>query len=124
MGGGVNDEHDPGLALRGIAAGAIGIVVMIALAAAAAWWAWSAWKPLGTDDGPDGPLDFAVAGARLESAPKTDRKAYFDEKERVLHSWGWVDRRAGIARIPIDEAMGMLARQGAVRNQARGKATP
>jgi hypothetical protein len=99
------------LDLRGVAIGAVAIAVMIALACAGAWWAWSGWMPAGSGDGPDAPANFGVAGARLESAPRTDRNAYFKEKDRLLHSWQWVDRGAGIARIPIEDAMDLLARQ-------------
>jgi hypothetical protein len=30
----------------------------------------------------------------------------------VLHSYGWVDRAAGIVRMPIDRAMEVLAEHG------------
>jgi len=113
----MNDQHDPGLDVRGMATGVIAIVVMIALAVTAAWLAWSGWRPQGARNGPNAPADFGVAGARLESAPKGEREAYFDDKQRLLHAWSWVDRRAGIARIPIEEAMMLLARQHGQRRQ-------
>lgn len=34
------------------------------------------------------------------------------EAEATLGSYGWVDERTGIARIPIDEAMKLLAKRG------------
>jgi len=37
-----------------------------------------------------------------------------DEQER-MHSYGWVDEKKGIARIPIEEAMKKLAEQGVVK---------
>jgi hypothetical protein len=105
------------LDLRGIAIGAAAIALMIGLAVLAAWLAWDRWRPAATHDGPDAPLDFRITGAQLESAPFAERDAYFAAKERELHAWGWVDRRAGIARIPIEESMRLLAarekRQGA-----------
>jgi hypothetical protein len=107
----MNGTPDRDLDLRGVAIGAIAIAVMIVLACVAAWWAWSGWMPAGSRDGPDAPADFGVAGARLESAPRLERNAYFKEKDRLLHSWQWVDRNAGIARIPIEDAMDLLARQ-------------
>lgn len=108
----MSDSRETDLDLRAVAVGAVGIAVMIVLACAAAWWAWSAWKPAGAGDGPDTPRDTAVAGARLESAPRSDRDAYFQEKKRLLHSWQWADRKAGIARIPIEEAMDLMVRNG------------
>lgn len=99
------------LDLRGLAIGAIAIFVMIVLSCVAAWFAWHAWKPADAGDGPDTRGDVPVAGARLEPAPRQDRNAYFAEKNRELHSWQWVDRQAGVARIPIEDAMDMLVRQ-------------
>jgi hypothetical protein len=101
-------EHSD-LDLRGIAIGAAAIALMIVLAVLAAWLAWDRWRPAATHDGPNAPLDFGIAGARLESAPFAERDAYFAAKQRELHAWGWVDRRAGIARIPIEESMRLLA---------------
>jgi len=37
-----------------------------------------------------------------------------DEQER-MHSYGWVDEKKGIARIPVEEAMKKLAEQGVVK---------
>lgn len=40
-------------------------------------------------------------------------KAMRAEEDKVLHSYGWVDKQNGIARIPIERAMELLAeRQG------------
>ena len=49
---------------------------------------------------------------RLQTAPETDLAAYLAKQRKLLDSYGWVDREHGIARIPIDEAMLRLARQG------------
>lgn len=106
MSGASND-----LDLRGVAIGAISIFVMIVLSCIAAWFAWQAWKPDGAGDGPDRPGNLETAGPRLEPAPRLDREAYFAEKNRELHAWQWVDRKAGIARIPIEDAMDILVRQ-------------
>jgi hypothetical protein len=35
------------------------------------------------------------------------------ENERILHSYGWVDQRADLIRIPIDEAMKRALERGA-----------
>ena len=117
----MNGTPDRDLDLRGVAIGAIAIAVMIVLSCLGAWWAWSGWMPAGSGDGPDAPANFSVTGARLESAPRTGRNAYFKEKEQLLHSWQWVDRNAGIARIPIEDAMDLLARKAASKPQAERK---
>ena len=49
---------------------------------------------------------------RLEPDPLAPRLAAREHEDAVLTSWGWVDRNAGVARIPIDRAMELLARRG------------
>lgn len=84
------------------------LLLTLILAAAAIWGLLRLWgAPIAA--GPNLPPNFEPAGPGLESAPQTDRAAYFAEKEKQLHSYGWVDRRAGIAHIPIEAAMVLLA---------------
>ena len=45
------------------------------------------------------------------SAPK-DLKQYKAAQEEILNSYGWVDQKAGIVRIPIDRAMDILVQKG------------
>jgi hypothetical protein len=59
------------------------------------------------------PHAFAGRAPLLQPAPQPDRAAYFEEKRRATQTWGWVDREAGIARIPLDEAMKLMAAKGA-----------
>lgn len=37
------------------------------------------------------------------------------EEEHLMNSYGWVDEKKGIARIPIEEAMKKVAEQGVVK---------
>ena len=55
------------------------------------------------------PHPFQGATPLLQPAPQPDRAAYFEEKRRATGTYGWVDRQAGIARIPLDEAMKLTA---------------
>jgi hypothetical protein len=41
-----------------------------------------------------------------------------------LNSYGWVDQQAGIARIPIDRAMALLAQRGLPTRPQAGVAPP
>jgi hypothetical protein len=45
------------------------------------------------------------------SAPK-DLAQYKAAQEEILNSYGWVDAKAGIVRIPIDRAMDILLQKG------------
>lgn len=74
---------------------------------------------------------FAAAGARREGRPSAllsapqippeprlqvngpaDLKALLAAEHAQLESYGWVDRNAGIVRIPIERAMKLLAERG------------
>ncbi|MBC5784054.1 hypothetical protein H8N03_13970 [Ramlibacter sp. USB13] len=50
-----------------------------------------------------------VPGPVVQSAPQEDLRAYREEKRRILESAAWVDAQRGIARIPIADAMAILA---------------
>jgi hypothetical protein len=49
---------------------------------------------------------------RLEAKPVVPRMQMRAEEDWVLGSYGWVDEKAGMARIPIDRAMDLLAERG------------
>ncbi|HEY6863542.1 MAG TPA: hypothetical protein VI319_06540, partial [Burkholderiales bacterium] len=51
----------------------------------------------------DGPVLQTAAGAELE--------AFRAEKRERLESYGWSDRRAGRAHIPIERAMALEAKE-------------
>jgi hypothetical protein len=93
---------------------AILVAILFAFVAAYAMRAWQ--KPATSYSGPNAAFDFKVAAPRLESAPQIDRANYFAEKERLLNSWQWINKQAGVARIPIDAAMQLMAQ----RNSATG----
>lgn len=49
---------------------------------------------------------------RLQAHPLTDRARYEARQRATLTEYAWVDRGAGIVRIPIDRAMQILAERG------------
>lgn len=50
---------------------------------------------------------------RLQNAPRKDLAQLRAEEQAVLDGTGWVDRSAGIAHVPIERAMAMLAERAA-----------
>jgi hypothetical protein len=52
------------------------------------------------------------AGPVLETDPQADRLAYEAEKRNALNAIGWIDKQAGFAHIPIEDAMRIVAAQG------------
>jgi hypothetical protein len=104
----MSDYEGGDLDLRGLRRGAYVIVggIVCALVAGALML---------REEGPAAntpPHPFQGTTPLLQPAPQPDRVRYFDEKRRVTGSYGWVDRRAGIARIPVDEAMKLMAARG------------
>jgi hypothetical protein len=46
----------------------------------------------------------------LQRTPESDLAAFRSREDKELTALGWVDRTAGIARIPIEDAMKLIAR--------------
>lgn len=49
---------------------------------------------------------------RLQTAPEQDMAALKSTETTLLGSYGWVDKQAGVARMPVNQAMQALATQG------------
>jgi hypothetical protein len=49
---------------------------------------------------------------RLQVSPQHDLHQMRAAETALLHSYGWVDRQAGIVRIPIERAIELLAERG------------
>jgi hypothetical protein len=78
-------------------------------------------------EGVQGPAEYPLAAAqghreppepRLQTNPRQDLADLRAKEDETLSSYGWVDKNAGVVRIPIDAAMkltlerGLPARQG------------
>lgn len=49
---------------------------------------------------------------RLQSDPTADWQQFLEAENAKLNSYGWIDKSAGVIRIPIDRAMDLLAQRG------------
>ena len=49
---------------------------------------------------------------RLQTNPREDLRALRAREDAVLKSYGWVDKTAGVVRIPIDEAIKLTVQRG------------
>lgn len=61
---------------------------------------------------------------RLQPDPARDRAALREREQSKLRHYGWVDRKAGIAHIPLERAMALLARQSSSPVATPKPATP
>ncbi|MFP3559387.1 hypothetical protein SB861_53575 [Paraburkholderia sp. SIMBA_049] len=118
-------SHAPNeVSVRGIVWGGVAIAVGIMLVAVAAWLLWHWWgapsgaRPYG---GPNTRNVPKVTPPGLQSAPLQERAQYQAEKRKLLESWQWLDQQHGIARIPIEEAMRIMANQGQGQGQSQSQ---
>jgi hypothetical protein len=65
----------------------------------------------------------AMPEPHLQPHPLADRAAYEARQRAILTQYAWVDRDAGIVRIPIDRAMQILAERGRAGAFQRGHST-
>jgi len=61
------------------------------------------------------------SGPRLQVTAPQDLKRYEGSQAEILNSYGWVDERTGIVRIPVERAMDILLQKGL---PVRGVASP
>ena len=54
---------------------------------------------------------------RLQVTAPKDLKQYKAAQDEILNSYGWVDQKAGIVRIPIDRAMDILVSRFGTRKK-------
>ena len=109
----MSEHNDHGIDVRAIGWAALAIAGAIVFALAGSWYLWRALGPGANTARPSA----AIPAPRLQPAPQQELAAYFAEKELRLATWGWVDRGAGVGRMPLDEAMRLMA----ARAEAAGK---
>jgi hypothetical protein len=54
----------------------------------------------------------AFPSPRLEEDERNQLNDILTKEDDILYSYGWVDEKAGIVRIPIDRAMDLLVQRG------------
>jgi hypothetical protein len=60
-------------------------------------------------------------GPRLQVNAPRDLSDYLKQQQQTLDTYGWVDQKAGVVRIPIDRAMDLLLEKGLpVRAESAG----
>jgi hypothetical protein len=111
-----HEGSDASLKLIGLIA--VSLVLGIASVLLTARWI------VGAGDNPERRAAELGTGGNFQHGPEEETAIAQDwadiaaQTQLHLHTYGWVDRRAGIARIPIDRAMDLLA------SRAEGKAAP
>jgi hypothetical protein len=61
---------------------------------------------------------------RLEPDALVSRRRMQAEEREALTTYGWVDKRAGVVRLPIERAMDLLVERGLPPSKPMAPATP
>ncbi len=56
--------------------------------------------------------DVRPAGALLQQYPELEYRAFAAEQQRAVESYGWKDRDAGLARVPLERAKELTLQEG------------
>lgn len=100
----------------------LGLAIVVALLVV--WWSLALIESrVARFDRPRSPLRVGVKEPqppepRLQgvpghtSDPQQDLRDYLEEMKKQQNSYGWADEKAGVARIPIDDAMKIIAEKG------------
>jgi hypothetical protein len=116
---GAREAYDSELDLRSIIGFSVGVIVVTIVAAAIMWWMSVTFKQReeAKDRAPsplaEARVDLIPPGPRLQPAPPRDMEELAARDKEALTTYGWIDPAHGIARIPVDRAMSILAEKGA-----------
>jgi len=106
----MTDASISGLVKFGISMALLIFVVMVAMI-----WVFkyfSATQQLGPPASPFEEIQALPPNPRLQVHPTLELKELLKGEREKLNSYGWVDQKDGIVRIPIDRAMDLLLKKG------------
>jgi hypothetical protein len=112
------ETFDREIGLRGIVWFAVGLAILIVVSGVAMWGLFTYLRareaarptrvsPVLLQEGVP-----AVPEPHLQTAPEEDLRAMRAAEDSLLHSFGWVERDQGIARVPVERGMEMLLHEG------------
>jgi hypothetical protein len=120
------DHEESDVNVRAIVKFGAGLFVLAAVIHLAVWVLFRAYEAREIRNNPPQPL--AVDASRippaptLQEAPRVELQELRARESAVLNSYGWVDRDAGIVRIPIAEAMRLTVERGLPAREPSGGA--
>lgn len=115
------EAFDHEIDVRGIVKFLVGLAVLTAVSMALMWWLSVALKKREVAKDPQ-PLPIEKANEvllppepRLQAYPPAELAEVRAEEGRLLHSYAWVNQAGGVARIPVERAMAIVAERGLPR---------
>lgn len=111
-----HEESDVSIGgLFGFAAGLATVLVAVAFVV------WLLFSFYAAREGKAAPAEYPLASQqenrlppepRLQTNPRQDLSDLRSQEDRLLESYGWVDKNAGTVRIPIEQAMKLTLQRG------------
>jgi hypothetical protein len=106
------EDVDVGALVRFAAAILVGAVI----AGVALWFAVRVWMgqplPAQIQIAPAAVTPPVAPGPGLDAMPEANLQRVLERDRERLETYGWVDRDAGVVRIPVEEAMRLLVERG------------
>lgn len=130
------DEHashaayDSELDLRTILGFGAGLVIVTGFVLLVMWWMSVAFKSQeeshDRDPSPlaEARLDPLPQGPRLQPMPPRDMDELRVQDAQALTTYGWVDKPNGVARIPVERAISILAERSRGTSSAPSVSSP
>lgn len=110
----MSEQIDQELNLKAIIGFAIGLLVVISVSAALLWQFSKFLRSYEAAQDPPPPAlaaarsQYTPPGPALQVDPEHELTVMRSAEEAMLDSYGWVDRPAGIVRIPIERAISLM----------------
>lgn len=102
--------------VRAVTYFAIGLVVFVALAVVICgvyyYYLSKNWPHVGIATAPVPDPSQTPPAPQLQTSPQQDLKKMRAYEAARLSSSGWIDQQAGVAHIPIDQAIDLVAQRG------------
>jgi len=98
--------------LFAFAAGVAALVIFGVVASAVVFRFFVRHQPLGPPASPFEDVRQLPPTPRLQTLAPEDLERYRAGQDQILDSYGWVDKPAGVVRIPIARAMDLLLQKG------------
>jgi hypothetical protein len=106
---------------------ALGVAISVAAGFLVSWWTLEYLRSHQKFPAPQSALSRGrvlppPGMPQLQAHPATDLQVYLKDQTKILDSYGWVNRKSGVVRIPIQRAMNILLQEGLpVRNSKTQK---
>jgi len=98
--------------LFAFAAGVVGLVIFGVISSAVVFKFFVRHQPLGPPASPFENVRELPPEPRLQTEAPQDLQRYHADQDKILESYGWVDQKANVVRIPVDRAMDILLQKG------------